>query len=247
VSPPDADNYRRELLLGCGYSRRKLLSAHIAHPRWWSAGGPVTLDINTDCKPDLYCDLNQAPPWHFFPRDVPPGHPDHAAYTGATWAGAGRRLYAKGYAAASDYWDEIHAYQVLEHLGRQGDAHSFCAQFAEIWRILKPNGFLVATVPSRSSEGLWGDPSHTRAVLPMHLAFLDQAEYVKQCDSANPTGMSDFRRFYKADFKVVDQYDNRTDFGFVLQAVKPSRWQPRPEQNSAATDSWLFANPRAEG
>lgn len=224
----------RELLLGCGRRRTKLYSAIPQHPRGWRSlrdgiPGPVTLDINTAVKPDLYCDLNQTPPWHFFPRDVPEDHPDFAEYTGVEWGDRGengRRLYAKGYEAEADYWDEIHAYQVLEHLGQQGDAHAFLAQFAELWRILKPGGYLVAEVPSRKSAWLWGDPSHRRVICHESLSFLDQQQYILQCDGPERTrtAMSDFRNLYRADFQLIQQVDNGVDFAFVLQAIKPSRW-----------------------
>lgn len=193
----------RELLLGCGRSTVKQYSAHPTHPRSWrTAHGPVRLDINKEVHPDIWCDLNAAPPW-----------------LGSAF-GEGPLHTLEG-----DYWDEIHAYQVLEHLGSQGDAHSFFAQFSEIWRLLKPDGYLVGSCPSRYSGWLWGDPSHRRAILPESLVFLDQSEYVKQCDDPHSrTSMSDFRFMYKCDFRILDSSDNRVDFAFVLQAVKPSRW-----------------------
>jgi hypothetical protein len=124
-----------------------------------------------------------------------------------------------------DYWDEIHAYQVLEHLGSQGDAAAFFAHFSELWRLLRNGGYLVAEVPSRFSGCFWGDPSHRRAIVAESLSFLDQAEYSRQCDGpeSTRTTMSDFRYLYKADFRCLDQADNRQDFVFVLQAVKPAR------------------------
>lgn len=213
----------RELLLGCGRSRKKQFLATPQSSRDWV--NLTTLDINRDVQPDLLCDLNQQPPWHAFPRDVPPEHPDYDAYTGFPAEDGKRHYYAKGYDLLSDYWDEIHAYQVLEHLGQQGDALAFLNCFAELWRILKSNGYLVAACPSRFSGWLWGDPSHRRVIVPESLTFLDQSEYVKQCDGGRPSAMSDFRHIYKADFRLVDQHDNREDFVFFLQAVKPSRWK----------------------
>ena len=44
-------------------------------------------------------------------------------------------------------FEEVHAYEILEHLGQQGDAKSFFAHFGEIYRILKPSGILAGSVP----------------------------------------------------------------------------------------------------
>ncbi|MCK5346556.1 MAG: methyltransferase domain-containing protein, partial [Candidatus Heimdallarchaeota archaeon] len=59
-----------------------------------------------------------------------------------------------------DIFDEIHCYEVLEHLGEQGDHEFFFDQFSEFWRILKNDGLFIATVPAWDSEWAWGDPSH---------------------------------------------------------------------------------------
>ena len=117
----------------------------------------------------------------------------------------------------SNRFDEVHAYEVLEHLGAQGDYVTFFAQFSEIWRILKPGGKLLATTPSPGSPWVWGDPSHTRAIFPETLIFLSQAEYAAQCGK---NSMSDFRYIYKADFIPAHlEVDNGT-FSFILEAVK---------------------------
>jgi predicted SAM-dependent methyltransferase len=42
-------------------------------------------------------------------------------------------------------FEEIHAYEVLEHLGQQGDYETFFKQLEEFHRILKPGGWLAAT------------------------------------------------------------------------------------------------------
>ena len=41
---------------------------------------------------------------------------------------------------ADNSFDEVHAYEVMEHLGSQGDFKRFFQDFSEIWRILKPGG-----------------------------------------------------------------------------------------------------------
>ena len=111
-------------------------------------------------------------------------------------------------------FDEVHAYEVLEHLGRQGDAPSFFADFTEIHRILKPGGVLCATVPSEKSIWAWGDPSHTRIINLGSLAFLDPS--INQDNRA----ASRFP-YWKGRFKRLWHEDNETFFMFVLQKVSP--------------------------
>lgn len=123
-----------------------------------------------------------------------------------------------------DSFDQIHGYEVFEHLGRQGDFRSFFAHFYEAWRILRPGGFLAVTCPSYKGLWAWGDPSHTRVITSGSLVFLDQEQYHLQ---VGRTAMSDFRWLWKGDFKAV-QVDMKaeeagTGFAFVLQAVKPAR------------------------
>ena len=113
-------------------------------------------------------------------------------------------------------FDEIHAYEVLEHLGQQGDYKLFFAQFSEFWRLLKPNGHFLATCPSKDSVWAWGDPSHTRIMQLEQLVFLSQREYKEQ---VGKTPMSDFRNIYKADFETVFQEDDGETIRFVLQAI----------------------------
>jgi SAM-dependent methyltransferase len=117
-------------------------------------------------------------------------------------------------------FDEIHAYEVLEHVGQQGDWRFFFDQFADFWRILKPEGILAGMCPAWNSVWAWGDPSHTRVIQPEQFAFLNQRQYTVQ---VGKTAMSDFRHCYRADFEPT--YLNTVDgtFSFVLQAIKPSR------------------------
>lgn len=223
-----------ELLIGAGRDHRKRYCAQPHHPRTWqgSNGKPVTLDVNKALNPDLWCDLNGQPPWHAAPRDEVTlsslGASGRYTSMSAALSGSIERHYPYGvlHAMVEDYWDEIHAYEVLEHLGRQGDASAFFAQMSELWRLLKPGGYLVCEVPSRFSGNLWGDPGHSRAIVEETLVFLDQTQYTLQCDGPERTRtpMSDYRHLYKADFRCTDHHDNRSHFAFVLQAVKPSRW-----------------------
>lgn len=117
-------------------------------------------------------------------------------------------------------FDEIHAYEVLEHTGNQGDYRFFFAQFSEFWRILKPDGKLFGSCPHWKSVWAWGDPSHTRVIQKEQFMFLSQQEYKNQIGK---TPMSDFRYIYKADFETEMAQETEVHLLFALRAVKPSR------------------------
>lgn len=116
-----------------------------------------------------------------------------------------------------DSFDEIHAYEVLEHCGRQGDYRFFFRQFEEFHRILKPNGKFVATVPLPTSPWAWGDPSHTRIFPKEWLTFLRQDSYEEQ---VGKTSLSDFRNIYKADFDVLMAEEQNDTLYFIIEAIK---------------------------
>lgn len=119
-----------------------------------------------------------------------------------------------------NYADEIHAYEVMEHVGRQGDWRFFFKQWSDIWRILKPGGRFFGTSPHWSSSWAWGDPGHTRIVGLEQLVFLSQAEYIAQIGR---TPMTDYRFCYRADFQIVSSRTANGKFEYILEAIKPSR------------------------
>lgn len=116
-----------------------------------------------------------------------------------------------------DEFDEIHAYEVLEHCGAQGDWRFFFAQFEELWRILKPGGKLIFSVPAPTSVWVWGDPGHTRMIHPEQMGFLSQANYAAQ---VGKTAMTDYRHVYSADFKVLECGIENDTFLCVLEGKK---------------------------
>lgn len=144
----------------------------------------VTLDIDLNCNPDIIWDLNQFPYGY--------------------WKSPFERMK----------FDEIHAYEVLEHCGRQGDYKFFFTQWNEFYNILKPGGVFYGSVPMWNSPWAWGDPSHTRVIPPGSFVFLDQDEYTKQ---VGVTKMSDFRDIYFGNFSVVLQA-TETNLYFKLTA-----------------------------
>lgn len=118
---------------------------------------------------------------------------------------------------ADNCFDEIHAYDVLEHLAPQGDFRFFFAEFSEYWRILKPGGHFLASVPDRRSVWAWADPGHSRVILKETLLFLDQDEYAAQ---VGHTKMSDYRFIYKAHLKRRLVKNDGELLYFILEAIK---------------------------
>lgn len=121
------------------------------------------------------------------------------------------------YPFKDNMFDDIHAYEVLEHCGKQGDWRLFFRQFEELWRILKPGGLLVASVPMWDSIHCWSDPGHTRVITKNTLVYLNQSEYA---DQIGRTAMTDYRSVYKGNFEPVGIAEEEHSMGFVLKAVK---------------------------
>lgn len=186
----------RELLLGCGHTRDKRLVPPDA-PKTWQ--GLVTLDSEEACKPDIVFDLTELQ----FGSAIKTG--DSAST-----------------ALAGDYFDEIHAYEVLEHVGRQGSAWGFFSEFREYHRLLKPGGYLCGTTPAWNSYWAWSDPGHRRVISAGTLTFLSRKEYDKQLGK---TTMSDYRVMLGAtDFEIVRSVTRGNapgeTFEFILRAIK---------------------------
>lgn len=129
-------------------------------------------------------------------------------------------------------FDSVHAYEVLEHIGQQGDYRTFFAQFEEFWRILKPNGTFCATVPGWNGRFALADPGHTRVITPDTLTFLNQKMYDVNADYAN----TDYRFCYKADFETImcnvsapEEDPTAISMAFALMAIKVkpiTKYQP---------------------
>lgn len=121
------------------------------------------------------------------------------------------------YPFGDNEFDEIHAYDTLEHFGRQGDWRGFFAQFSEFYRILKPDGVLIATVPMWDSPWAWGDPGHTRVITRGSVLFLDQKFYE---DEVGKTNLTDYRHVYQGCLRLVAENEMEHQYGFILQAIK---------------------------
>jgi len=172
----------RDLLLGCGAKRDRILSL----PGQGEWGDLTTLDINPEHNPDKIWDISDIP----LPFD-------------------------------DDTFDSISAFEVMEHVGQQGDWRFFFAQWSDIWRILKNGGVFFGTSPHHLSPWCWGDPGHTRIVGAEQLTYLSQPNYTAQ---VGITPMTDYRFVYKADFDLIHSMMNEaSQYEYALKAVKPSR------------------------
>jgi len=120
------------------------------------------------------------------------------------------------YPFKDEEFDEIHAYEVLEHCGRQGDYKFFFAQFEEFWRITKPGGYFCGSVPMWDGEWAWADPGHTRVIAPKSLMFLEQKFYETQVGTS---AASDYRAHYKANWKTIGMQEADVQFFFILQKI----------------------------
>ena len=198
------------LLLGCGHSRQRRLmlrnypngSAQLVpadnYGEWPDGTQLMTWDTNPECLPSSVIDLDRSWPLWF---------DDHS------------NRHRVDIDSLEHHFDEIHAYEVLEHLGTQGDVLSFFNTFVGIWMLLKKGGVLFATVPHWKSEWAWGDPSHRRVITPGSLSFLSKRQYREQLGK---TPMSDFREYLGgADFEVIQVVATAREdiLYFALRAV----------------------------
>ena len=112
-----------------------------------------------------------------------------------------------------DTFDEIGAYDVLEHIGKQGDWRGYFDEMAEYWRILKPGGYFGISVPI--NEEMTADPGHTRFFGVNHFGFLTQDFYQHCIDRDQP--ITDYRWYWKKNFKIAFGEKSDHHIGVILQ------------------------------
>lgn len=98
-----------------------------------------------------------------------------------------------------DEFDELAAYDALEHWGRQGDWRGWFGEMAEYHRILKPGGTFGIIVPI--GEDALVDPGHTRFFHANWFHFLSQAYYERALAEGKP--VTDYRWYWKLNFEIL--------------------------------------------
>jgi SAM-dependent methyltransferase len=126
----------------------------------------VSLDMNPEAKPDILFNLEWIESWNIFRNYIP---------------------------VDNESFDEIHAYDVLEHFGTQGNYKGFFRGWREFWRILKPGGALYGICPRYDTDWAWGDPGHTRVITSGTLGYLTREMY----EDLGQLPQTDYRRFVR--------------------------------------------------
>jgi len=110
-------------------------------------------------------------------------------------------------------YDEIHAYEILEHCGAQGDAEFFFGQFNEFHRMLKTDGLMMITVPLWNTAVAWGVPDHKR-VMPLCLfGFLEESYY----ENVGKPGYADYRHLLEGYWEIVFWKSQDSSMSLVLR------------------------------
>lgn len=111
--------------------------------------------------------------------------------------------------------DEIHAYEIIEHFGLQGDFKGFFREFGEYWRVLKPEGLMCISCPMWDSPWSFADPGHCRVLPKEVFGFLTKAHY-DQIEGERDSSCTDYRSFIDGRYWEVLGVEESTDQMYVV-------------------------------
>ena len=137
------------LFLGCGNDRRRKVRRETepeTYPDDWKV---YTVDIDPNCGATCVFDMDE-----LF-DDYEGGH-------------------IPGLPFLTEF-DEINAFDSLEHWSRQGDFRFWFREMEYYYQLLKPGGAFNALVPI--GEDAFNDPGHTRFFSLAHFLFLTESFY----------------------------------------------------------------------
>lgn len=132
----------------------------------------------------------------------------HKVYDLENLHGRGHLPYDK------ETFDEIHAYEILEHYGIQGDFKGFFREFSEFWRILKPEGVMVISCPMWDSPWSFADPGHCRVMPKEMFSFLTEEHY-EQIDDGTPC--TDYRDYVQGWWQILGIEESVNQLYIILQ------------------------------
>lgn len=115
----------------------------------------------------------------------------------------------------NEMFDEIHAYEIIEHYGMQGDYRGFFREFAEYWRILRPGGLMMISCPMWDSPWSIGDPGHCRMFAKQSFSWLVEEHY-EQIDDGSGSSCTDYRAFVDGKWWLLLGVEETTDQLFVI-------------------------------
>lgn len=127
-------------------------------------------------------------------------------------------FWARGLPWEDNYFDEIGAYDCLEHWGKQGDWRGWFHEMAEYHRILKPGGIMGILVPI--GDDAYADPGHVRFFHANHFLMLSQGFYEKGIAMNLP--ITDYRWFWEHDFEIL-ALEKHGDHHLAVMLQKPCK------------------------
>jgi SAM-dependent methyltransferase len=126
----------------------------------------------------------------------------------------------------NDSIDEIACYELLEHLSheRNNIAKQDALIYAmnEMWRVLKPTGFLKGKCPHEGGNNVFSDPTHQRVILADTFDYFCGVNKFNSWQPARPR---------KADYGTKPWYKIKVDKGvnFILRPRKTKEYDENME------------------
>ena len=120
------------------------------------------------------------------------------------------------------FFDSVSAYDVLEHLSREGNPSDFVFYMNEMYRVLKPGGQALFVFPLYNRKGFFDDPTHI-----------------------NPTTLALFNFFSGPGLNPYTGITTQYEIVKQVKLINWDRWVYEPEVNKTASQASLSVRRRA--